>query len=118
MNKPPSPKNIRLTISVTPEVHETFQRLCSATGMSISRGMGEWLADTLDAAQLVTSQVERARAAPALVVREMQAFARGLADETDTLMDHLKSKGKTDRAAAHAKQGRPPGRVSPNPPAL
>lgn len=116
MNKPTPSKNIRLTISVSPEVHETFQRLSSATGMSIGRGMGEWLADTLDAAQLVSSQVERARSAPSLVVREMQAFARGLADETDTLMDHLRAKGKSDRLVAHAKQARPARRN--NPPSL
>ena len=69
-------KNVRLTISVTPEVHATFQRLSNASGMSISRAMGEWLGDTLDAADFMATTVERARSAPKLVIQELQAYKR------------------------------------------
>lgn len=88
---PPPPKRIRLTISVTPEVHETFTRLAKASGTSISFQMGEWLADTLDAAQHVTGLVERARQAPAVLARELHAYSLGLADEMGAVVKGMAS---------------------------
>ena len=85
-------KNVRLTISVTPEVHATFQRLSNASGMSISRAMGEWLGDTLDAADFMASTVERARAAPKLVIQELQAYTLGLSDELSGVMERVRQK--------------------------
>lgn len=115
MTSPPTPSNVRLTITVTPDVHQTFQRMAKATGMSISRAMGEWLGDTIEAAEFMTSKVEQARSAPALVLREMQAFARGAADECDSVIENLREKGKEARRGAVAKRGR--GAVSsPSPP--
>ena len=99
----PTAKNIRLTISVTPEVHETFQRLAKASGASIGRAMGEWLGDTIEAAQYVALTMEKARAAPKAAIREMHAYALGLADETGAMMDQIRSKGAADRASVAAK---------------
>lgn len=73
-------KPVRLTISVTPQVHSAFERLAAASGVSLSRCMGEWLGDTLDAVEHTAAMVERARAAPKLAMREMHAYAMGLAD--------------------------------------
>lgn len=94
MNTPANPTNVRLTITVSPEVHETFSRMAKAGGMSISRCMGEWLGDTLDAATFTAQKMEEARAAPRLVVREMHSYALGLMDETKELMDKI---GKGER---------------------
>lgn len=111
MTSTPTP-NIRLTISVTPEVHQTFQRLAKATGMSIGKAMGEWLGDTIEAAEFMTSKVEQARAAPAIVMREMHAYALGLADETGAMMENIRQKGVADRQVlardARADQSIPP----------
>lgn len=98
----PTSKNVRLTISVTPEVHATFQRLAKASGMSISRAMGEWLGDTVEAAEFMADKVEQARAAPGLVMREMHAYALGLADETTKLIDDVKQRGIQHRANTRA----------------
>ena len=107
MTSPPSP-NVRLTISVTPEVHAAFQRLSKAGGLSISKAMGDWLADTVEAAEFMATKMEQARAAPRVVMQEMHAYALGLADETGTLMDRLREKGTEDRKqAALARDGRP-----------
>ena len=89
--------NVRLTITVTPEVHATFQRLAKAGSMSISKAMGEWLGDTIEAAQFTAEKMEQARAAPKVVMREMHAYALGLADETGALMESLRQQGKAAR---------------------
>ena len=48
--------------------------------------MGEWLGDTVEAAEHVTGLVERARAAPKEVMRELHGYALGLSDETGAFM--------------------------------
>lgn len=91
---PPSPDNIRLTITVTPEVHATFKRMSAAANTSISRAMGDWLGDTLEAAQTVATMLERARAAPKLAIQEMHSFALGMSDETGAMLDSIRSKSR------------------------
>ena len=85
-----TPKSIRLTITVTPEVHAAFDRLAKASGMSMSRCMGEWLGDTLDAIEYTATLVEKARAAPKMVMKEVHAYALGLADETGAVLKALR----------------------------
>lgn len=111
---PSSPDNIRLTITVTPEVHATFQRFAKASGMSLGRAIGEWLTDTLEGAELLASQLERARSAPREVIREMHSFALGLSDETGALMKKVTEEGRAARAGARA----PAGVAGPLPPRL
>ena len=82
---------MRLTISVTPEVHSTFQRLANAGSMSISRAMGDWLADTLDAVTYTAQKMEQARAAPKLVAREMHSYALGLVDVTSQTIEAVRT---------------------------
>lgn len=79
-------ERIRLTITVTPEVHRVFSRLAAASGQSLGRAMGDWLGDTLEAADYVANLAEKAREAPKMVMRELHAYALGLADETGALM--------------------------------
>ncbi len=91
---PSSPDNIRLTITVTPEVHATFKRMAETANMSISRAMGDWLGDTLDAAEVVVGMMEKARAAPKLAIREMHQFALGLSDETGEMLENIRRKSR------------------------
>ena len=92
-------QNVRLTITVTPEVHATFQRLSKAGSMSISRAMGEWLGDTVEAAEFMAEKMEQARAAPKVVMAEMHAYALGLADETGAMLQRVREKGRQQRSA-------------------
>lgn len=89
----PGEDRVRLTISVTPEVHAAFVRYAKAGGVSLSRAMGDWLADTLDAVEYTASLMEKARAAPKAVMRELHAYALGLADETGVLLEKVRAKG-------------------------
>ena len=72
---------IRTTISLTPEVHAVFVRMAEAGGLSVSRCMGDWLADTVEGAQFVAMKMEEARKAPKTVMREMRSMAVGLLDQ-------------------------------------
>lgn len=105
-------ERVRLTISVTPEVHSAFQRLAAASGMSLSRAMGEWLGDTLDAVEFTAKKVEEARAAPKQVMRELHAYALGMADETGAFLETMR-KGKSSQASTAAAGGGRGLRASP-----
>lgn len=79
---------------MSPEVLEIFQRLAKAGGMSTGRAMGEWMTDTVEAAELMASTMERARAAPKLVTAELHAMMLGMTDQTKELADkYAKFKG-------------------------
>lgn len=96
----PMPDRIRLTITVTPEVHATFTRIAEAGGMSLGRTMGEWLADTVEGAQFVAAQMEKAKKAPVTVMREMQAMLHGAQGEAALMLDGFRK----DRAAGTSPQ--------------
>ena len=99
MTSTPSPTTepVRLTITVTPEVHAAFRRLADASGMSMGKAMGEWLGDTLDAVEFMAEKMEQARAAPRLVMQEMHAYALGLADETKQVLANVKKRERESR---------------------
>ncbi len=115
MTTPPTPKNIRLTISVSPEVHATFERFSKASGMSLGRAMGEWLQDTLEGAEHLATTLERARAAPKQVARELHAYALGITDETGEFIRSISKKGIAPMPDAHAQRGRRGGPIPPRP---
>lgn len=105
-----SPPSIRLTIPVDAETHAIFQRLAKAGNMSTGRAMGEWLHDTVEAAELMASTLERARAAPKIVTAELHAMMLGMADQTKELQaKYRKFKGPigTAQGRANAQQARP-----------
>lgn len=95
--KPP-----RVSVPVSVEVLEVFQRLAKAGNMSTGRAMAEWLGDTVEAAQFMAAKMEEARSAPKVVMREMHAYALGLADETGELIRSISRKGEQERAKVSA----------------
>jgi hypothetical protein len=106
----------RVSVPVSGEVLEAFERLAAAGNMSVGGAIAGWLEDTLDAAQYVALTMEKARAAPKVVAREMHAYALGLADESGQLLRDIAARGKVDRAAAGMRQRDDSGAVSPSPP--
>ena len=103
MNKTLSPpttsKPPRVSVPVTAEVLAVFERLAKAGNMSTGRAMAEWLADTVEAAELMASTMERARAAPKIVTAELHAMMLGMADQTKELADKYARMGKGGGAA-------------------
>jgi hypothetical protein len=98
-----APDRIRTTISLDPEVHAIFVSMAETAGTSVSRCMGDWLADTAEGAQFVAHKMAEARRAPKTVMREMQAFAQGLVDEVDATVQALRQGGRAGgmRPGAH-----------------
>lgn len=90
---PMAQERIRLTISVTPEVHEVFSRMSQAGGMSLGKCMGEWLTDTIDGAQFVAQKLVEAKAQPRLVMQEMQAMLQGARVEVDAVVAGMRKGG-------------------------
>lgn len=77
-----SPPSIRLTIPVDVETHAIFQRLADAGREPVGRCMGRWLADTVAAAELMTSVMERARSSPKVVASELHSMMLGMVEQT------------------------------------
>lgn len=91
---PPTSKPPRVSVPVSADVLAVFERLAKAGNMSTGRAMAEWLADTVEAAELMASTMERARAAPKVVTAELHAMMLGMTDQTKELMDkYAKFKG-------------------------
>jgi hypothetical protein len=65
---------VRFTISCDSEVYEAFAGLAEASGVSLSRCIGDWLRDTAEAAQITTIKVNEVRKSPsdafAVFIRE------------------------------------------------
>ena len=92
-------QKIRLTIPVTPEVHQVFKRISEALGHPVGRTMGDWLEDTLDAALFTHNKIVEARTAPKLVAQELRALALGASDMADNLIEDLRRAGSDARRA-------------------
>lgn len=90
----------RTTIPIDAETYEVFKRMADTAGMSVGRCIGEWLADTVDSALFVTQKMQEARQAPALVMREMQAMAKGLQMEVDGVARSVRQKRRNGSGAA------------------
>jgi hypothetical protein len=90
---PPS-KPSRVSVPIDAETLEVFSRLAKVGNMSTGRAIAEWLRDTVEAAQLMASTMERARSAPKIVTAELHSMMLGLADQTKELQDkYAKFKG-------------------------
>lgn len=112
----PDQKPVRVTVPVTPEVQAAFQRLAASSGMSTGKAMGEWLADTLDGVKAMADLLERARAKPRQVVRELNSYALGLTDVTAELMSKITEREGKGAAAGGVQAKRKPPAVGTFPP--
>jgi hypothetical protein len=111
----PTSDRIRTTISVDPQVHAIFKQMAAASGMSVSRCMGEWLADTADGAQLIAQKMEEARRAPMAVMRELQSMVAGNSDMVETAIREMRENSlRSGRPAVRASGA--DGSAAANPP--
>lgn len=83
-------KTIRVTVPVTPQVQEVFKRLSLVSGVSMGKAMGDWLADTSDAAIAMADLMDKARQQPKLVASQLHGYALGLTDMTSELLEALR----------------------------
>lgn len=115
MNKIVSPptKLPRVSVPVTAEVFEVYQRLAKAGHMSTGRAMSEWLKDTMEAAELLASTMEKARSAPQVVASELHAMLLGMTENTEVMSQKFAKMGRAARV-----DGAREGGAGRHPPAL
>ena len=69
---------IRLTITITPEVHALFSRMAEAGGVSLGRCIGDWLENTSEGAEFVANEVRKVKELPRKVLEDIGALSRGI----------------------------------------
>ena len=101
----PPTRPARVSVPIDAETLAVFERLAKVSSQSTGKAIAEWLADTVEAAELMASTMERARAAPKLVTAELHAMALGLSENTKELMDRFSKMGKAARGGAPGQAG-------------
>ena len=113
---PPTLKPSRVSVPVTSEVLEAFQRLAKAGNTSTGKAMAVWLADTVDGARFMAETLEKARIAPKKMAQELHAYALGLSDETGQLINEISSNSKLSAGVPGRVAKRLPGARADLPP--
>lgn len=81
---------IRTTIAVDSEVLDVFRHMAEVTGRSVSSAIGDWLAETADAAGVVTQAMENAKKSPARAMRELQKYASNVEQHLTELQGQMR----------------------------
>lgn len=89
MNTPPISKPIRVTVPVSPEVLELFQRLSKISGQSVGRSMGSWLEETKEGLLPMMDIVEHHKKAPRQAIQSLQSYAGALTDLSQDLFSKV-----------------------------
>jgi hypothetical protein len=93
------PGRVRTTISIDSEVYEIFKRMAEISDVSISRCMGNWLAETADGAQFVTQKMAEVRKAPMNVMRELHVNSDFSGTAVNSAVERIRRQGQTGRSA-------------------
>lgn len=96
----------RFTIALPTEVKQTYERMAKAGGLSLSRCISEWLADTGDAALFTALKMEEARNAPTQVFNDLLSMTAGAREQILEAKQSLRARRKSEPSAASA--SRPP----------
>lgn len=86
-------ERIRVTVPVSVEVLEVFQRLAQASGASVGRSMGDWLEDTVQGALFLAETVEKAKSKPKQAVQELHSYALAISHETGSFLERMRQAG-------------------------
>ena len=99
-------KTVRLSIALPLETKEIYQRMAKAAGLSLSKTIAEWLADTGDAALFTSLKMEEARNAPTQVFNDLLSMTAGAREQILEAKQSLRARRKSEPSAASA--SRPP----------
>lgn len=99
-------KIVRFTVSVPADLYATYQAMAEVSGLSMSRTVAEWLADTKEGAQMVVEQMQEAKSAPQRVLNNLLAASHS----TRALILQAKGEVRTrdKEAATGARRGSSP----------
>ena len=102
MLTPPTPKNIRVTVPVSPEVLALFQRFSKVAGQSVGRVMAEWLEETKAGIVPMIEILEQHKKAPMKAIQTLQNYAGTLTDLSQDLFAKVAVMERDDAALASA----------------
>lgn len=84
-------KTQRVSVPITPEVLAKFQRFSDASGLSVSKSIGDWLKDTVSGLDAMTDILEAHKRSPAQAMERLTTYASALQDMTSETLLAMKS---------------------------
>ena len=84
-------KNFRVSVPITPDVLAKFQRFSDASGLSVSKSIGDWLRDTVSGLDAMTDILESHKRSPAQAMEKLTLLASALQDMTADSIRAMKS---------------------------
>ena len=82
-------KTIRVSVPVTPDVLEKFQRFSQASGLSVGKSIGDWLRDTASGLDAMTDILESHRRSPSQAMQKLSTYATALQDMTSSALNAM-----------------------------
>ena len=84
-------KTLRVSIPISPQVLAKFQRFADASGLSVSKSIGDWLRDTASGLDAMTDILEVHRRSPSKAMEKLSTYASALQDMTQGAMDGMRT---------------------------
>ena len=84
-------KTHRVSVPITLEVLEKFQRFSDASGLSVSKSIGDWLRDTVAGLDAMTEILETHKRAPGEAMAKLQGLATSLQVVSDGAIKSMRS---------------------------
>ena len=97
-------KTIRVSVPIRPDVLAKFQKYSLASGLSVSKSIGDWLKDTVSGLDAMTDILERHKRSPAQAMEKLTSYASALHEMTGEVMVHMKA-GTSSKTSAEGKPG-------------
>ena len=95
----PTPsQTIRVSVPVTPQVLEKFQRFAAVSGLSVGKSMGDWLRDTMGGLEAMTEILEVHKTRPGQAIAQLQDLAASLQTLTTETTEIMKTAEPGGRA--------------------
>ena len=82
---------MRVSVPITPEVLAKFQRFSDASGLSVSKSIGDWLKDTVSGLDAMTEILETHKRSPAQAMARLSTYASALQDMTSTALEDMRN---------------------------
>lgn len=82
-------KTMRVSVPITSDVLAKFQRFSEASGLSVSKSIGDWLRDTAGGLEAMTDILETHRRSPRRAMAQLTTYASALQDMTSMALEGM-----------------------------
>lgn len=84
-------KTMRVSVPITSDVLAKFQRFSEASGLSVSKSIGDWLKDTAGGLDAMTEILEAHKRSPAQAMARLTTYASALQDMTSGALEGMRN---------------------------